>query len=212
MVYFCAINENCSRSHSWKERPSIRLGLNILECSLNKRNCVWGQGSSAEVVKDTRVQCWIENYRNLLDAWRFWHKRAEFDIHRSKLDPSSKPLAQARTHIFLSSFFKAVISALCLSICRRPIRRPAFFFFTPVQVFVSCNFCGKSISFSCSAMPHQGRGFSQYGVSGSPTKSKVTSCPGCRKPLPRCALCLMNMGTPVSSCIGIQSAVNYYRS
>ncbi|KPP72395.1 hypothetical protein Z043_108609 [Scleropages formosus] len=70
------------------------------------------------------------------------------------------------------------------------------------QVFVSCNFCGKSISYSCSAMPHQGRSFSQYGVSGSPTKSKVTSCPGCRKPLPRCALCLMNMGTPVSSCPG----------
>lgn len=75
--------------------------------------------------------------------------------------------------------------------------------FVPVrQVFVSCNFCGKSISYSCSALPHQGRGFSQYGVSGSPTKSKVTSCPGCRKPLPRCALCLMNMGTPVSNCPG----------
>ncbi|OXB84757.1 UNVERIFIED_CONTAM: hypothetical protein H355_001234 [Colinus virginianus] len=99
------------------------------------------QGSPSEVLKDERVQYWIENYRNLLDAWRFWHKRAEFDIHRSKLDPSSKPLA---------------------------------------QVFVSCNFCGKSISYSCSAIPHQGRGFSQYGVSGSPTKSKVTSCPGCR--------------------------------
>lgn len=70
------------------------------------------------------------------------------------------------------------------------------------QVFVSCNFCGKSISYSGSALPHQGRGFSQYGVSGSPTKSKVTSCPGCRKPLPRCALCLMNMGTPVSNCPG----------
>ncbi|XP_063493140.1 GATOR2 complex protein MIOS isoform X3 [Symphalangus syndactylus] len=121
------------------------------------------QGSPSDVLKDERVQYWIENYRNLLDAWRFWHKRAEFDIHRSKLDPSSKPLA---------------------------------------QVFVSCNFCGKSISYSCSAVPHQGRGFSQYGVSGSPTKSKVTSCPGCRKPLPRCALCLINMGTPVSSCPG----------
>ncbi|EMP32701.1 WD repeat-containing protein mio-A [Chelonia mydas] len=119
------------------------------------------QGSPSDVLKDEKVQYWIENYRNLLDAWRFWHKRAEFDIHRSKLDPSSKPLA---------------------------------------QVFVSCNFCGKSISYSCSAIPHQGRGFSQYGVSGSPTKSKVTSCPGCRKPLPRCALCLINMGTPVSSC------------
>lgn len=121
------------------------------------------QGSPADVLKDERVQYWIENYRNLLDAWRFWHKRAEFDIHRSKLDPSSKPLA---------------------------------------QVFVSCNFCGKSISYSCSSVPHQGRGFSQYGVSGSPTKSKFTSCPGCRKPLPRCALCLINMGNPVSSSPG----------
>lgn len=55
------------------------------------------QGSPGDVVKDPRVQCWIENYRHLLDAWRFWHKRAEFDIHRGKLDPSSKPLAQV-TH------------------------------------------------------------------------------------------------------------------
>ncbi|XP_034030196.1 GATOR complex protein MIOS [Thalassophryne amazonica] len=77
-----------------------------------------------------------------------------------------------------------------------------FVFILVHQVFVSCNFCGKSISYSCSAVPHQGRSFSQYGVSGSPTKSKVTSCPGCRKPLPRCALCLMNMGTPVSNCPG----------
>ncbi|CAJ0958113.1 unnamed protein product [Ranitomeya imitator] len=58
------------------------------------------------------------------------------------------------------------------------------------------------VSLLCSSVPHQGRGFSQYGVSGSPTKSKFTSCPGCRKPLPRCALCLINMGNPISSCPG----------
>ncbi|KAG2464841.1 MIOA protein, partial [Polypterus senegalus] len=58
------------------------------------------KGSTGEVVKDPRVQCWIENYRNLLDAWRFWHKRAEFDIHRSKLDPSSKPLAQVSKEMY----------------------------------------------------------------------------------------------------------------
>ncbi len=52
-------------------------------------------------MKDPRVQCWIENYRNLLDAWRFWHKRAEFDIHRGKLDPSSKPLAQVSAIILI---------------------------------------------------------------------------------------------------------------
>lgn len=90
-----------------------------------------------------------------------------------------------------------------------PAYQPTFVFVPVRQVFVSCNFCGKSISYSCSAMPHQGRGFSQYGVSGSPTKSKVTSCPGCRKPLPRCALCLMNMGTPVSNCPGKLACVEY---
>ncbi|MEQ2201114.1 hypothetical protein XENOCAPTIV_007749, partial [Xenoophorus captivus] len=149
------------------------------------------QGSPSDVLKDPRVQCWIENYRNLLDAWRFWHKRAEFDILRGKLDPSSKPLAQtAGEHAVIYFTF---IADWSLS---------ALVYVYSWQVFVSCNFCGKSISYSCSAMPHQGRGFSQYGVSGSPTKSKVTSCPGCRKPLPRCALCLMNMGTPVSSCSG----------
>lgn len=26
---------------------------------------------------------------------------------------------------------------------------------------------------------------------------KPTVCPSCRKPLPRCALCLMHMGTPI---------------
>ncbi|KAK2536352.1 Mios [Columba guinea] len=59
------------------------------------------QGSPSDVLKDERVQYWIENYRNLLDAWRFWHKRAEFDIHRrgsksdEKVDLSKdKKLAQ----------------------------------------------------------------------------------------------------------------------
>eukprot|EP00058_Branchiostoma_floridae_P009637 XP_002595125.1 hypothetical protein BRAFLDRAFT_67907 [Branchiostoma floridae] len=86
------------------------------------------QACPSDVSKDTRVQQWIESYRSLLDSWRFWHQRAQFDVHRNLIDPAVKP---------------------------------------PQQVFVSCNFCGKSIS----------------------------SCPGCRKPLPRCALCLMNMGT-----------------
>lgn len=97
---------------------------------------------------------------------------------------------------------------------RGPVPRPPLTSLTSParQVFVSCNFCGKSISYSCSATPHQGRGFSQYGVSGSPTKSKVTSCPGCRKPLPRCALCLMNMGTPVSNCPGKTQRVDWPRT
>ncbi|XP_076349034.1 GATOR2 complex protein MIOS-A-like isoform X3 [Tachypleus tridentatus] len=67
----------------------------------------------------------------------------------------------------------------------------------PQQVFVSCNFCGKSV---ISRMQHSGQsqGAYTYGCFNFPVgnKSKMTSCPGCRKPLPRCALCLTNMETP----------------
>lgn len=58
----------------------------------------------------------------------------------------------------------------------------------PQQVFVSCNFCGKSIS---AFMQGRGRGL----FARVPNKSKITSCPNCRKPLPRCSICLLNMGS-----------------
>lgn len=122
-------------------------------------------------------------------AWFLSQRLSPPSVHSEKLDSWRACEGLYRcTHTLVS--------------CTFPLISPTFVFAPMRQVFVSCNFCGKSISYSCSPMPHQGRGFSQYGVSGSPTKSKVTSCPGCRKPLPRCALCLMNMGTPVSNCPG----------
>lgn len=64
----------------------------------------------------------------------------------------------------------------------------------PQQVYISCNFCGKSIS---AYMQGLNRSRSQFGRIGSTTmnKHKLSSCPYCRKPLPRCAICLMHMGT-----------------
>lgn len=127
------------------------------------------------------------SYRNLLDSWRLWNQRAHFDIALSARSETEKP---------------------------------------PQQVFVSCNFCGKSIS---AFMQGRGRGL----FARVPNKSKVckvgcfisfslhsnfntfwclwnllcptwlavllffqiTSCPNCRKPLPRCSICLLNMGS-----------------
>ncbi|KAB0794498.1 hypothetical protein PPYR_11337 [Photinus pyralis] len=69
----------------------------------------------------------------------------------------------------------------------RPTDKP------PQQVYISCNFCGKSISAFMQGL-NRGRGtFSRMG--GTPNKLKMSSCPNCRKPLPRCAICLMHMGT-----------------
>ncbi|ELU15458.1 hypothetical protein CAPTEDRAFT_157856 [Capitella teleta] len=106
-----------------------------------------------ELAHDPRVSTWIDCYRGLLDNWRMWHQRAEFDVFRNSTNAPHHP--------------------------------------PPPQVYVSCNFCGKSIS--SASQSNRSRHF-MYG-SGLAHKSKVSSCPGCRKPLPRCALCLINMGT-----------------
>ncbi|KRT82737.1 hypothetical protein AMK59_4364 [Oryctes borbonicus] len=62
----------------------------------------------------------------------------------------------------------------------------------PQQVYISCNFCGKSIS---AFMQGLTRGRGTFPRMGGANKMKMSSCPNCRKPLPRCAICLMHMGT-----------------
>ena len=106
-----------------------------------------------DITKDTVMASWLEDYRALLDSWRLWHHRAEFDGYHSKLDASLQPS----------------------------------------QISISCNYCGKSVSTGSSGAS-RGRPFIFGGA--STYKQKISSCPTCRKPLPRCALCLMNMGTP----------------
>lgn len=63
------------------------------------------------------------------------------------------------------------------------------------QVFVCCYFCGKSISPWYKGLPRGGQtgSLTRQGVGGN--KPKIQSCPYCKKPLPRCAVCLVNMGT-----------------
>ncbi|XP_055851690.1 GATOR complex protein MIOS isoform X1 [Episyrphus balteatus] len=60
---------------------------------------------------------------------------------------------------------------------------------TSRTVFLLCNFCGKSVS---SALQDDAR---LRNVSSN--VNKLSSCPSCRKPLPRCSLCLLHMGTNV---------------
>ncbi|XP_015172042.1 PREDICTED: WD repeat-containing protein mio [Polistes dominula] len=63
----------------------------------------------------------------------------------------------------------------------------------PPQIYVSCNFCGKSISAFMQGLSRARGPFGRLGSTSN--KLKMSSCPSCRKPLPRCAICLMHMGT-----------------
>ncbi|TMW43422.1 hypothetical protein DOY81_011499 [Sarcophaga bullata] len=62
---------------------------------------------------------------------------------------------------------------------------------TARTVYLSCNFCGKSVS---NVLQEDAR---IRNVSSN--VNKLSSCPSCRKPLPRCSLCLLHMGTTLNS-------------
>lgn len=67
------------------------------------------------------------------------------------------------------------------------------------HVVLACEYCNKSIAASHPAMPtspHKAHLARMPQASQHHTKNKMLSCPHCRKPLPRCALCLQHLGTP----------------
>lgn len=65
---------------------------------------------------------------------------------------------------------------------------------TSPQLFITCNFCGKSISAARSANTAGCVVFAKPNTN----MNRLNACPvpTCRKPLPRCAICLAHMGTP----------------
>lgn len=106
----------------------------------------------SEVFKDPRVSSWIENYRDLLDKWRLWHERAQFDSLVQNTDSRK----------------------------------------IPQQISVTCTYCSKPVSnnfLSSGGMrmprfPH-----------GNSRQNKAMACPGCKQQLPRCSVCLINLGS-----------------
>jgi hypothetical protein len=124
------------------------------------------------ICQSPRAKMWIDSYRQLLDCWRLWHVRSQFDIE----------------------WYKAL-----------------YHLEEPKQlIFVSCNYCGHPISSYISRSQtvkaqetyQQQLSHHQYNRSSSTpstNKTRIQSCPTCRKPLPRCALCLTQLGTPAGS-------------
>ncbi|TGZ85513.1 hypothetical protein EX30DRAFT_357273 [Ascodesmis nigricans] len=125
--------------------------------------------ASPKYFKDERVEYWVECYRSLLNSWQMFHARARFDVARGK--------ASRDRH-----------GAITLE----PPQR---------QVYVRCANCDKPISHSA-ARKGQLRKFPQSNAArdkqatattvGGP---KLTVCPHCKKSLPRCAVCLLYLGT-----------------
>ncbi|PIK53861.1 putative WD repeat-containing protein mio [Apostichopus japonicus] len=136
-------------------------GLELLQsyldhtCDVQSVSCVVLHAS--ELIRDKKVEQWMQIYRRLLDTWRLWHQRAKFDMFLHAIDSRKK---------------------------------------VPEQTYVHCHFCSSPVSPSLlsSRSIQSGGSHMRFGGRGQSTL-KPKACYVCRKPLPRCSLCQMNMGT-----------------
>ncbi|BFZ63774.1 hypothetical protein YB2330_004906 [Saitoella coloradoensis] len=135
---------------------------------------------SPRFFEDKRASIWIQTYRYLLNEWREWHARAKFDIAHGELSRNSS-------------------GAMTLKNGQR-------------QVYVRCQYCQQSVAHNLvipGARGADGRRITvnQTAMAGASAASQQkTFCPSCRKPLPRCAVCLLALGTPADVSKGSHSA------
>lgn len=122
---------------------------------------------------DDRVKHWVDCYRNLLNSWGLFSTRAKFDVSRTKLLKNSSGLLTIKA--------------------------------TPKQVYLQCIRCNKNIS-KPKLNNHMGNNgnnamllkqFNKMNNNRSLNNEIITACPHCGAPLPRCSICLLNLGTPL---------------
>jgi len=121
----------------------------------------------------------LENYRDLLNAWGFWEQRAKFDCARADL-------LRERNRFVKSKSSAGAGASKGGSSNENDDER---FINVPVQLQARCNFCNM-----CLPLSYLRR---QEGMSNSfltRQKAILSCCPACRKPLPRCYVCLLGLG------------------
>lgn len=153
--------------------------------------------------RDERVEMWIDNYRHLLDRWSLFHIRAKFDIARGNHLRSFAPAAVGATETVDGisegpSSLSSTSSNETISMNKGTFGSHLNGYLDPglvhPQVIVRCNFCNTSIAHANYSAPGTPRVTIQTML-----RQRITNCPHCQKPLPRCAICLMHMGTAPDS-------------
>jgi hypothetical protein len=154
-----------------------------------------------------RIICmeWLEKYRDMLNTWQFWQSRSLFDVGRMELlrklkerhqsdENSSAPIpgTNIRTIRRATSAhsgrkyqpFSTTLKQSESEFTPQPI---------PPQLHVRCNYCNTSLALSKLAQKQDGSIANNWLSRQNPV---LSCCPNsqCRKPLPRCAICLLPLG------------------
>jgi hypothetical protein len=108
-------------------------GLAILRTWMDRTGDVQSATLLASLVcparmKNASVDRWVDTYRDLLDGWRLFHQRCQFDMERGQI------LQRAIDEGYLAPFE-----------------------WVPRQIMIRCNYCNKTLSHPDSAAMYDGR-------------------------------------------------------
>ncbi|XP_018651636.1 hypothetical protein Smp_172540 [Schistosoma mansoni] len=155
-----------------------------------------------------KIANWVQCYRDLLDQWQMWFYRADFDItYKSRLlSDYLYPPSTSRTQMSSSLLTSSKSAFVACGFCGwrlEPQNNKLNMFNTGC---ISGAGSGGSNTSNTMNSP------SMIDTPCSPTATttttnlqmhggggKLTICQHCRKPLPRCSICLMHLGTSIPS-------------
>jgi hypothetical protein len=134
----------------------------------------------AELTTERRIVAeWLHSYRFLLNRWQMWQSRATFDVDRASLLRQVKMRLQTERG-------KAPGPGRSRQLPRLRSVDSDVQATVPAQLDARCNYCSAPLG-----LRRQDNQPSQW---LSKMKNVVPCCPRCRKPLPRCAICMLTLG------------------
>jgi hypothetical protein len=123
---------------------------------------------------------WVESYRSLLNYWQMWQTRAMFDVDRAEVLRRVKARSGGG-----GSNQRRLPNPRMRQSPRPP--DPDILPCIPAQLEARCNYCSSPLSLK------RNEGITNQWL--SKMQPLLNCCPQCRKPLPRCSICLLSMGS-----------------
>lgn len=151
-------------------------GIDLLQSYVDRTSDVQTAALMAQFAvpryfKDARVDHWVDCYRQLLNLWALFKIRAQHDVARTKLSKTFNNITTLKA--------------------------------APRQVYLQCLRCNKNMSapaaksMKSSANPLMMIQQFNHRLNLKGPMQDFGVCPHCRSPLPRCAICLLTLGTPI---------------
>ena len=163
------------------------------------------------VLERSLCSLWVENYRDLLNRWQLWQFRAAFDVVRAdkvrKLkkhadDVAGNLVSLSGSRPSLHSSRRTGMNSNNINPTRKlgtiDSKQGNVDTTIPPQVHARCNYCNTSLPLMTLRRNETFANLfmSRQKPNASDQKPILSCCPNpqCRKPLPRCAVCLLPLG------------------